>query len=528
MNTVKTGSSSGDLIKWVGHDLSTHANTLIAYTKTLLEYANSACPDFIDDINKILIANEKFLKLINKCLLNNTVDNSEIDFKALISSNRHDLRNSINPIIGYCEMLLEDIEKKTHPKAYEVLEQIITTARRLQNLIEELSLPQSEQNAIVKKNVVRQLYEALLLRFPPHMLPENIHEASSNLPPQSGSLLVVDDQESNRDLLSCRFKRQGFEVNVAKNGRQALQMIRSQHFDLVLLDIMMPDMDGYQVLATLKNDEKLRHIPVIMISGLDEIYSVVHCIKMGAEDYLQKPFHQVILNAKISATLERKRLHEKSEKLLLNILPQEIAEQLKDYDPENRDDIRKFSKHFEEVTVLFSDLVGFTKLSTGISAQELVDELNQIFSAFDQLTEKYGLEKIKTIGDAYMLAGGLPSPRPDHAQAVANLAIEMLEVIEHLNKQNRDKNHDDFKIRIGIHTGPVVAGVIGKRKFNYDLWGETVNIASRMESHGIPSEIQVSEATYKLIKDEFIFERRGPIEVKGKGKMVTYLLKSRR
>ncbi len=496
MNTVNTAiSSSGQMEQ----DLSSHATSLIIHTKTLLEYANSACPEFIQDINQILIATEKLLKLIKTFFLNDT---QTVNI-------RHELRNPFNPIIGYCEMLLEDIDKETHSKAHVVLEQILTTARRLLNLIDDLTLPSPlkkyEQNDLSGKEPVQ-----------------------NNLATQSGSLLVVDDQESNRNFLSRRFKKQGFDVQEAENGALALEMIRSQDFDLILLDIMMPGIDGYQILAKLKNDEKLRHIPVIMISGLDEIDGVVRCIKMGAEDYLQKPFHHVILNAKVSATLERKRLHEKSEKLLLNILPQEIAEQLKDYDPDNRDDIRQFSKHFDEVTVLFSDLVGFTKLSTGISAQALVDELNQIFSAFDQLTEKYRLEKIKTIGDAYMLAGGLPSPRPDHAEAVANLAIEMLEEIEKLNKQNDDKKreHHDFKIRIGIHTGPVVAGVIGKRKFNYDLWGETVNIASRMESQGIPSEIQVSEATYQLLKDKFVFERRGPINIKGKGEMVTYLLKS--
>ena len=151
----------------------------------------------------------------------------------------------------------------------------------------------------------------------------------------------------------------------------------------------------------------------------------------------------------------------------------------------------------------------------------MVKKLNTIFSAFDDLTEKYELEKIKTIGDAYMLVGGLPTERPDHVQAVANIALEMLSEIERLNKENGS----DFKIRIGMHTGPVVAGVIGKHKFNYDLWGDTVNIASRMEALGLPSCIQVSEITYQLIKDQFVFEKRGSIDVKGKGKMVTYFLK---
>ncbi len=289
----------------------------------------------------------------------------------------------------------------------------------------------------------------------------------------------------------------------------------------------MPEMDGYQVLAEMKADPKLCRIPVIMISALDEIAGVVRCIEMGAEDYLQKPFNQVILNAKISASLERKRLRDreyafikklqieqqKSEKLLLNILPKPIADRLKK-------GARTIADSFPEATVLFCDLVGFTELCAGISATELVEQLNEIFLAFDLLTESHGLEKIKTIGDAYMLVGGLPTPRPDHVESVANMALDMLEAITDLNR----KTKATFRIRVGIHTGPVVAGVIGKNKFNYDLWGDAVNVASRMESHGAPDRIQVSEITYQRIKDKFMFEERGLIEIKGKGKMVTYWL----
>jgi class 3 adenylate cyclase len=343
--------------------------------------------------------------------------------------------------------------------------------------------------------------------------------------------LVVDDKESNRDLLSRRLDRQGFKVEVAENGQQALDMIRQRSYDLVLLDIIMPEMNGYQVLAELKKDQHLSHIPVIMISALDEIDSVVRCIEMGAEDYLQKPFNQVILKAKISASLERKRLRDrehafikklqieqdKSEKLLLNILPKPIADRLKRGE-------RVIADSFPEVTVLFSDLVGFTQLSAGVSASQLVEKLNEIFLAFDILTELHGLEKIKTIGDAYMLVGGLPTPRLDHAEAVADMAMDMFDAIKRLNFQH-DSN---FNIRVGIHTGPVVAGVIGKNKFNYDLWGDAVNIASRMESHGIPGNIQISEATYKRIQDKFNCESRGLIDIKGKGQMHTYFLKGRK
>jgi adenylate cyclase len=208
---------------------------------------------------------------------------------------------------------------------------------------------------------------------------------------------------------------------------------------------------------------------------------------------------------------------EKSEQLLLNILPPPIAEQLK----EGQSSI---AEGFSEATVLFADLVNFTKLSERMPPTELIALLNEIFSRFDSLTEKHSLEKIKTIGDAYMVVGGLPMPRADHAEAIAEMAIDMQSEIIRFNHR---RGHD-CGIRIGINSGPVIAGVIGTKKFIYDLWGDTVNVASRMESHGIAGGIQVTEATYERLKHRYTFQSRGAIAVKGKGDMVVYLLTGRR
>jgi class 3 adenylate cyclase len=208
---------------------------------------------------------------------------------------------------------------------------------------------------------------------------------------------------------------------------------------------------------------------------------------------------------------------EKSERLLLNILPQAIADRLK----QNETTI---AEYFPEVTVLFADIVGFTPLSAIMNPIDLVELLNQIFSGFDMLCEQHGLEKIKTIGDAYMVVGGIPAPRADHAEAIALMALDMQTAMARFNAHHKKY----FSIRVGIHSGPVVAGVIGLKKFIYDLWGDTVNIASRMESHGISWRIQVTEATYELLKHKYLFQERGNIEVKGKGEMTTYLLMGRK
>jgi len=207
---------------------------------------------------------------------------------------------------------------------------------------------------------------------------------------------------------------------------------------------------------------------------------------------------------------------EKSERLLLNVLPTSIASRLKQTEAVIADG-------FPDVTVMFADIVDFTRRSERIAPEQVVESLNDLFSVFDQLARERGLEKIKTIGDAYMVVGGLPDPRPDHVEAVAEMALAMrAEVAGHV-----DPGGQPLAVRIGIDTGPVVAGVIGTSRFSYDLWGDTVNTASRMESHGVPGCIQVTARTYQRLRDHYRFERRGPIPVKGKGDIVTYLLEGR-
>jgi class 3 adenylate cyclase len=210
------------------------------------------------------------------------------------------------------------------------------------------------------------------------------------------------------------------------------------------------------------------------------------------------------------------REEERSQRLLLNVLPAPIAARLK-----QREDV--IADGFPEVTVLFADLVDFTRRSQRSSPQQVVQVLDELFTAFDQLTKRHGLEKIKTIGDAYMVAGGLPEPRPDHAQAVADMALAMREEVA----GRTDPSGQPLQVRIGIDTGPVVAGVIGTDKFSYDLWGDTVNTASRMESLGVPGCIQVTARTYQRLRNSYRFQRRGLVAVKGKGEMVSYFLVGR-
>lgn len=349
-------------------------------------------------------------------------------------------------------------------------------------------------------------------------------------PVMAASILVVDDNEANRALLTRRLVRNGHTVAHADDGRRALEMVRKHPFDLVLLDVLMPNMTGHEALAAMKADLALRHIPVIMITGLDDLDSLIRCIEGGAEDYLTKPFDPVLLNARIGASLEKKRLRDteqnllrqvreaqaKSEALLLNILPRTIADRLKAGESTIVDTL-------PEVTVLFADLAGFTELSARITGTEMVRLLDELFTIFDLLAQEQGLEKIKTIGDAYMVVGGLPIPRPDHAHAIAELALNMIAAVE----EKFARSEFPVRVRIGISSGPVVAGVIGRHKFSYDLWGDTVNTASRMESHGVIGAIQVSAATHQLLEHDYTFTRRDLTQVKGKGDLTAWLLTAR-
>jgi class 3 adenylate cyclase len=257
------------------------------------------------------------------------------------------------------------------------------------------------------------------------------------------------------------------------------------------------------------------------------VEGIVRCLEAGAEDYVTKPFNPTLLQARIGAALEKKRLREaeqihlrqieeeraKSERLLLNVMPRSIADRLKQGES-------LIADSFPEVTVLFADLVGFTTFSAQLPPSQVVRALDGIFSAFDELASRHGLEKIKTIGDAYMAVAGLPAPRPDHAEAAARMALDMQSELRRFNEGNQAA----LQMRVGLNTGPVVAGIIGRHKFSYDLWGDTVNTASRMESHGEPGTIQITEATAKKLQGKFRLKRRGSIDVKGKGRLNTYLL----
>lgn len=352
-------------------------------------------------------------------------------------------------------------------------------------------------------------------------------------------ILIVDDTPANIKILNETLRGE-YAISVATSGQDALDLVHSQATpDLILLDVMMPEMDGYEVCQRLKANPATEDIPVLFVTAMGEIADETHGLELGAVDYIRKPFSPPIVRARVhnhmELKLQRDHLSEafeqirrqkdalskaygdlegeqaKSEKLLLNIFPAGVVSDLKQTG-------RTTPQLFEAVTVLFSDIVGFTQLSSGLDPRKLIEELNELFEAFDNIIERHECERIKTVGDAYLAVCGLPEPHDRHAENIMNAAFDMVRFLE------RRHAHDgmDWQTRIGIHSGEVVAGVVGVKKYIYDVFGDTINMASRMESNSAPMRINVSETTRTLLADRCHFLERSAIEVKGKGRLKMY------
>lgn len=331
-------------------------------------------------------------------------------------------------------------------------------------------------------------------------------------------ILIVDDNEDNRYTLELFLRADGYQnIATASGGQQAIAAISHEAFGLVLLDMVMPDLSGEEVLKILKGSVRTRELPVVVISADSEHERVSRCIAAGADDYLSKPFDSAILRARVASALRKHSLREleaeyrtrieqesrKSEDLLRNVLPPVIAARLRAGEPVIADQVSNAS-------IVFADIVGFTKLSAGMHAYEVVSCLNKLFSEFDELAAQEAVEKIKTIGDCYMAASGIPVPRSDHAIAAARFARGMILATERL----RTAFPVPLQIRVGVHSGPVMAGVIGRRTFAYDVWGDTVNIAARLEASAVPGRALVSAATAAQLSDQFQCEAFGNIAMK--------------
>ncbi len=327
-----------------------------------------------------------------------------------------------------------------------------------------------------------------------------------------GHLLVVDDNKVNRLLLGRGLEQQGHKVSFAENGRKALEMLRSAPFDLVLLDIQMPELDGYQVLEQLTQDTQLREIPVIMTTAMEELDSVVKCIEMGAEDYLTKPVNPVLLRARINASLEKKRLRDQQHELIRKFATEEVADQLFEQGFE-------LGGKFVEATAMFSDIRGFTTITESQSPADTIELLNTYYTLmFEAITNNGGIVN-QMVGDGLMAIFGAPVPQPDHCERAVRAALEMIEMIELFNYDQAAQGKVTIRIGIGIASGQVIAGFTGTlRRVTYTCVGDTVNLAARLESHTkvVGQPILIDETTRQSLPDTIQVEERGTVQLKGK------------
>ena len=334
---------------------------------------------------------------------------------------------------------------------------------------------------------------------------------------QTGKLLVVDDNRVNRLLLGRALEQLGHTVTFAENGREGLEALRRQRVDLILLDIEMPEMDGYQALAALAADPHLRDIPVVMMSSVEEVDSVARCIEMGAEDYLFKPVNPVLLRARVGASLEKKRLRDRQRELFRKFATAEVAEELL------TSGLALGGKHVE-ASVMFSDIRKFTSLTETLSPSDTIELLNSYYTLmFDAIGGQGGIVN-QMLGDGLMAIFGAPLPRPDHRQRAVSAALEMQELVAGFNREQAARGGAEIRIGIGIASGPLVAGFTGtEQRVTYTCVGDTVNLAAHLEAHTkvLGQPILIDENTRTGLADGVRVETHGSVQFKTRSRVET-------
>ena len=390
-------------------------------------------------------------------------------------------------------------------------------------------------------------------------------------------IVIAEDSPVQAVILRRALEKYGYDVTWAKSGTEGLQKVRELKPALLISDVEMPGMNGFELCTCIKNDENFRHMPVIMVTSLSQPEDIVRGMTARADGYVTKPYDEKFLMVRVQSLLanpieneteepveieyagnkhvihaDRKRIlnmlfstyenaikqnhelvrtqlelkkfakkldlsYQESEHLLRNILPDKIARELKE-----RGHCEPVS--YENVTVMFTDFKGFTQIAESMSPKELVEHLDECFRHFDSLMDRYNMEKLKTIGDSYMCAAGIPVPNKTHAVDAVLAALEIQDFMNDIKELKQTQSQPYWELRLGINTGPLVAGVIGDRKFAYDVWGDTVNTASRMESSGVPGRVNISYRTYQEVRNFFDCEYRGKVRAKNKGEVQMYFV----
>ncbi len=499
----------------ISQNLNGPSEAIVGFHNLLTEEVRRTGPTAaLEDLQKIGVAASSLTQMVEMLGKGAHQISADKDAQAKL---RHDLRSPINAIIGYSEMVLDDFETDLEPSARRDINAILNEARKLALQIDSTISDDDIQNSAEESDRDQKIAASLERSL---ATPDDGREILT------GHILVIDDEAANREILTRLLERRGHSVRSVGSAKETYESLKREEFDLVLLDILMPEVNGIDVLERIKKDPSWREIPVVMVSGLNETNAIAKCISVGAEDYLPKPIDPVLLHARVDACMERSRWRAKelaftneikyerdrADKLLHSMLPAPVIKRLNDGETNIAD-------RFVGATIIFADIVEFTPLVARMDAGDLILELSNLFTAFDDLATLHGIEKIKTIGDAYMAASGIPLHRKDHAHAAVSFARDILRTMS-----DSTVSSAGLQIRIGIHSGPVIAGLIGRKRSIYDVWGETVNLASRLEATGRSGHIHISAETKDALGDHLPNAEAQTHFVKGVGEITSYFV----
>jgi CheY-like chemotaxis protein/signal transduction histidine kinase len=506
----------------VRHELKTPINAILGYSEMLLEdLADEEDPpaELMGDLERIRQAGRSLLAVVDGVLDPARIERSseDLDLDEAGAQIRADLRNPVSAVVGYAELLMENSVEAGREHLVPDLERIGDAGRRLLELstdivkvatshMDEVGGRLSEASAITEGVLTRA-------RKGGHSVAEE----------GMGSLLVVDDNAMNRDLLSRQLARAGYVVQTAEDGRQALEHLSERAYDLILLDVIMPGMDGIEVLRHVKSDAALAGTPVVMLSSLDDVESAIRCIELGAADFLSKPFHPTLLQARIGATLELTRMEERIEhervrlgeseafaaRLLRGAFPASIATRV-------RGGESGIVESYEDTTVLWCDVEAAARRQTRDPAV-VAARLQRILEALEDACEEHGLEARAQVGDGMALAGGIPTPTEDHADRIAAAALTIQAGLS-------SASGFDAPVRVGLGSGSVTGAVLGGEGMGYRLWGDAVDLARSLGESAHSGRIMVSPGAFRSLNGRWSFATPGVQEVPGRGQMKTYVL----
>jgi class 3 adenylate cyclase len=489
------------------HEMLCPIRAIAEFAQILI--AESASPDrsrMLGDLTKIRDTAIRMESIIDRVLVPDQSATEEAA-KAL----NHDLRSLMTIIIGYGDELLRVARKAGIDHDLVELDQIRSLGRRALALVDSTVTHLRSPDAANSTDDVQRYLDRVSPPCEGVDAPEVVNPSV-----EPGLILVVDDSELIRDLVRNHLVEQGHEVIVAADGFEAVTLLGARSFDLILTDLEMPRLNGFQLLEHVKSDPCYRDIPVIIISGHGELDGIAYCIKRGAEDYLPKPFNRTILKARVDACLEKKRLRDRNDcqrkrfdELLHAILPGPIVLELT-----QTNDVRP--RLHEDVAVLFADVVGFTTYCDRLQDQPelVVRHLKHFFEASEEIASGFGVQKIKTIGDAFMAAAGLLENVENPVLDCVKCGLSLIEMARGM--RDCDGNPLGWDLRVGIHVGPVVAGVLGRKQSLYDLWGDTVNVAARLESHGRAGFVNLSSAAWQRVSGFYRSKDVTSCKLKGK------------